>query len=127
MIKQETMPKRCNVFGCKGNYRKPYTKVVAFPTDEVERSRWINAMPNERSSLLQLRQIYACEHHFDCKWIPARGGKRPAEPPSVFPGVSKSCLKQVSSETRKNKGITAEARTERERLRTEALDRIIDF
>ena len=62
------MPKKCNVYGCRGNYRgKPYTKVVSFPTDEVERNRWIEAMPNERSSLLQLKQIYACARHFDCE------------------------------------------------------------
>ena len=64
------MPKKCNVYGCRGNYRgEPCTKVVLFPTDEVERNRWIEAMPNERSGLLQLKQIYACVRHFDCKWI----------------------------------------------------------
>ena len=62
------MPKKCNVYGCRGNYRdEPYTKVVSFPTDEVERNCWIEAMPNERSSLLQLKQIYACVRHFDCE------------------------------------------------------------
>lgn len=121
------MPKKCNVYGCRGNYRdEPYTKVVSFPTDEVERNRWIDAMPNERSSLLQLKQIYACAHHFDCEWISVKGGKRPSQPPSIFPGVSKSCLKQVSSAPR-NTTASAEARAENERLRTEALDKIGDF
>ena len=70
------MPKNCNVHGCRGNYRgEPYTKVVSFPTDEVERNRWIEAMPNERSSLLQLKQIYACVRHFDYEWITVKGGK----------------------------------------------------
>ena len=62
------MPKKCNVYGCRGNYRgEPYTKVVSFPTDEVDRNRWIEAMPNECSSLLQLKQIYACVCHFHCE------------------------------------------------------------
>ena len=69
------MPKKCNVYGCRGNYRgEPYTEVVPFPTDEVERNRWIDAMPNEHSSLLQLKQIYACAHHFDCEWITVKVG-----------------------------------------------------
>ena len=55
------MPTKCNVYGCQENYRgKPYTKVVLFPADKVERNQWIEAMPNEHFSLLQLKQIYAC-------------------------------------------------------------------
>ena len=70
------MPKKCNVYRSRGNYRgELYTKVVSFPTDEVERNRWIEAMPNERSSLLQLKQIYACIRHIDCEWITVKGGK----------------------------------------------------
>ena len=45
------MPKKCNVFGCRGNYRcEPYTKVVQFPCDGDELDRWIDVMPNESSS-----------------------------------------------------------------------------
>ena len=70
------MSKKCNVYGCRRNYRgEPYTKVISFPTDEVERNCWIEAMPNERSSLLQLKQIYACVRHFYCEWITVKGGK----------------------------------------------------
>ena len=121
------MPKKCNVYRCRGNYRgEPYIKVVSFPTDEVEQKRWIEAMPNERSSLLQLQQIYAYVRHFDCEWITVKGGTRPSHPPSIFPGVSKSCLNQVSSAPK----ITidsAETRAENERLRTEVADKIGDF
>ena len=70
------MPKKCNVYGCRGNYRvEPYTKVVSFSTDEVEQNRWTEAMPNERSSLLQLKQIYTCVCDFDCEWITVEWGK----------------------------------------------------
>ena len=53
----------------------------------MERDRWLDAMTNERSSLLQLKQIYACVHHFDCEWVTVKGGKQPSQPPSIFPGV----------------------------------------
>ena len=70
------MPKKCNVYGYRGNCRgEPYTKVVSFPTDEVERNRWIESMPNERSSFLQLKQIYVCVRHFGCEWITVKEGK----------------------------------------------------
>lgn len=121
------MPKKCNVYGCRGKYRgEPYTKVVPFPSDGVERNRWIDAMPNDRSSLLQLKQIYACVHHFDCDWVTVKCGKRPSQPPSIFPGVPQSCLKQVSS-TPSNTSSSAEARARNEELRTNALDKIGDF
>ena len=91
------MPKKCNVYGCHGNYRgEPYTKSAPFPKDKEERSRWIDATPNDRSRLLKRREIYACLHHFDCDWVKMRGGKRPSEPPSIFPGVAPSCLKQCT-------------------------------
>ena len=121
------MPNKCNVYGCRGNYRgEPYTKVVSFPTDEVERNRWIEAMPNERSSFLQLQQICACVRHFDCEWTTVKGGKRPSHPLSIFLGVSKSCLKQVSSSPR-IATASAETRAENERLRTEVMDKIRTF
>ena len=62
------MVNKCSVYGCKTNYKDhPYIKVVSLPKDKEERNRWIDAMPNERSSLLKLKQIYVCEIHFDCK------------------------------------------------------------
>ena len=97
------MVDKCSIFGCNSNYgNQPYVKLVSFPTDEVERNRWIDAVPNERSSLLKLKKIFACERHFDCEWVSAKGGrgKRPSQPPSIFPGVQKSCLKQVTSVSR---------------------------
>ena len=53
-------------------------------------------------------------------------GKRPSHPPSIFPGVSKLCLKQVSSGPRITTG-SAETRAENERLRTEVVDKMGDF
>ena len=121
------MPKKCDVYGCRGNYRgEPYTKVVPFPKDEEERSRWIDAMPNDRSSLLMLRKISTCVHHFDCDWVKVKRGKRPSEPTLIFPGVAPSCLKQVTSAAR-NTNVSAQAWAENEHHRNEILDKIVDF
>ena len=67
------------------------------PKGTSEYYRWIEALPNERQSLLDLAQIHVCVKHFpaDVEWITIPGGKRPAAPPSVFAGVDKSCLKQT--------------------------------
>ena len=95
------MPKRCAVYGCRGNYAgQPYTRVVRFPTEEAERDRWIKAMPNARSGLTGSRELFVCASHFDCEWVVYRGGRCPAAPPSVFPGVAKSVLKQSQPKKR---------------------------
>ena len=121
------MVNKCSIFGCNSNYRnQPYVKVVSLPTDEVERNRWIYEIPNERSSLLKLKKIYVCERHFDCEWVSAKGGKRPSQPPSIFPGVQKSCLKQVTSVTRSFTS-SAESQAQSEVLNNETLDKITDF
>ena len=78
------MLKKCNVYGCHGDYRsEPYIKAAPFPI----------AMPNDRFSLLKLREIYACVHHFDWDWVKVKGGKKLSKPPSFFLVVA-PCLKQ---------------------------------
>ena len=95
------MPRLCSCFGCRGNYDgTPYVKIISFPKDPEERERWILAMPNENESLRRLKKIYICETHFNCEWVSVKGGMRPKEPPSIFPGVPKSVLKQVTSAPR---------------------------
>ena len=55
------MPIRCAVYNSRGNYdREPYSQVVNFPTNMVERTRWIEAMPNEPGSLKDRKEIYVC-------------------------------------------------------------------
>ena len=51
------MLNKCSIFGCNSNYgNQAYLKLFSFPTDEVERNHWIDAVPNERSSLLELKR-----------------------------------------------------------------------
>ena len=104
------MGRKCNVYGCRGNFAgEPYSKVVSFPDknempDEWE--RWIEAMPNARKSLEECKEIWVCATHFNCEWKTVRGGKRPTAPPCIFPGVPQSCLKQAPSHARQTSAIS---------------------
>ena len=121
------MPRRCSCFGCRGNYDgTPYVKIISFPKDPEERERWILAMPNENESLRRLKEIYICETHFNCEWVSVKGGMRPKEPPSIFPGVPKSVLKQVTSAPRPTSS-TSESRAKKVQAANEAADKIQDF
>ena len=55
------MSRQCAVYGCRGNYKgEPYTKCVSFPTDEETRLKWISALPNDPSTLLERKNIWIC-------------------------------------------------------------------
>jgi len=125
------MPRRCSVYKCDGNYDgKPYSATVSasltkYPDD---RKKWIAAMPNDRKQLEKLATINVCKHHFDCEWyIVQGGGERPTQPPSIFPGIPKSCLKQTVAKTRSTKGGTAEARLVMKKKVDEKKDCIMNF
>ena len=123
-----TMPKTCAVYGCRGNYRgQPYVPVVRFPTDEVERDRWIKSMPNAGNSLVNRKDLFICASHFDCEWVVSRGGKRPVDPPSVFPGVPKSCLKQSKVKKRSTSRTSSTTRELREKERQMQDNNMKDF
>ena len=105
------MPKGCNVYGCRGNYRgEPYTPVVKCPDDPEIRRQWLDSLPNERSSLEKLKEIWVCRKHFDCEFIKSQGGSRPTHPPTLFDGVLNSCRKQVTPKIRGTKFSSAEKR-----------------
>ena len=104
------MPNRCNIYNCKGNYSAPYTKVFKFPTGPAERERWILACPNDPAKLRSLAQIFACKSHFT-EFVSTRG-ECPTGPPSKFPGVAKSCLKQTNPQPRVTEKATSSARAE---------------
>lgn len=122
------MPRKCAAFGCRGNYAgEPYSKLVSFPNDKNEREKWINAMPNERTSLTSKKEIWICASHFDCAWVTVKGGKRPSQPPSVFPGVPKSCLKQVQESKRPTQKSAADIRQLNQQQAINEKDKIISF
>ena len=102
-------------------YGMPYVKVISFPKDPEEKESWILAMPNEKESLSRLKEIYICE------WMSVSGGKRPKEPPSVFPGVSISALKQMTSAPCPTSSSTSESRAKKMHAADEAAEKIQDF
>ena len=121
------MPKRCAAFGCRDNYAgEPYTRTVSFPRNEEERNRWIDAMPNDRETVLNLKEPHICALHFDCEWITALGGTQLTEPPSIFPWVPKSCRKQILSPPRSS-AATSNARDKMQKEYEDNLDKIKDF
>lgn len=104
------MPKRCNMFNCKGNYPgEAYSPVVKFPSDPLEKERWILACLTDHERLWALKENYACKSHFKI-FVKAKGGSRPDGPPSIFPGVPKSCSNQNLLQPRTTKVKSAEAR-----------------
>ena len=124
------MPRCCAVYGCRGNYREPYTKTVSFPTGEETRSKWITALPNDSRTLVGRKEIWICVTHFEGEWVTMRGGKRPLiNPPSssIFPGVTKSCLKQVQYKERQTMCSSAETRRKSQDKANEQKDKIKDF
>ena len=107
------MPRHCVVYGCRGNFKwEPYTKTVSFPSEKETRQKWRAAMPNDPASLLE--EIWVCVTHFEGEWATARGGRRPINPPSIFPGIPKSCLKQVQNKQRPTRCGSAEMRRKSE-------------
>ena len=124
------MVNKCSCYGCRGNYKsdgQPYSSLVKFPKDPEERERWILAMPNDPNTLRPRNTIYICASHFDCEWKKTPGGSRPSQPPSVFPNIPKSCLKQVPMKHRSTSTTSSDAREKKAHLYAKSLDRITDF
>ena len=102
-------------------------EMVKFPPKtDPDYDHWVMAMPNARNNLTAKSKIYICAMHFEGEWKSIKGGTRPVNPPSIFPGVSKSCFKQVLSKPR----ITAATALHREMKQKEVkveMDKIKSF
>ena len=94
------MSRKCCVYGCKTNYdRKKCSAtsscekipVYRLPSDEQEKNKWIQAVPN--ADFTVSRNTVICELHRPKNFeiVKTRGGKlRPKNPPSVWPGIPPS-------------------------------------
>ena len=82
------------ITGGGGDYNEPYSSLVSFPKDEETRNLWIDTVSNDRKTLESHKEIWICASHFDCPWIIVKGGRRPANPPSLFEGIPKSRSQQ---------------------------------
>ena len=115
------------MYKCKGNYPgQPYSPTATFPSDPVERERWILACPTDHEKLRSLEEINACKSHFT-EFKKARGGTRPTGPPTIFPGIPQSCFNQNVPRKRETKSSSAEAREEQVRINNEKKDKIGSF
>lgn len=126
-----TMPWKCNVFGCRGNYdNTPYSLSVSASRLKYLKDprRWIDTTPNNQESLGKLKETHICHHHFDWNWITLQGGgNRQTQSPSIFCGIPKSCLKQSSATTRWAKTVAAETRSAKQKYNKNLTDKIKDF
>ncbi len=111
------MPRKCSVGGCTSNYvRKgvPTEKVTVygFPSDEVERQRWISAMPNILPKVTPTMGV--CRLHFprDVKMKRIKGHNIPVDPPSIFAGIPPSFCVQTPNHHRdlERRCVTSEKR-----------------
>ena len=90
------MPRKCNVFDCRGNYdNTPFFLSVSASRLKYLKDprRWIDTTPNNHESLGKLKEIHICYDHFDCNHITLHGGgNRQTQSPSIFCGIPNSYL-----------------------------------
>ena len=78
--------------------------------DEESKSRWITALPNDPAQLRSFEKIWLCVAHFEGDWVSKQGGKKPVNPPTIFSGIPKSCLKQTADKPRQSERSSSTAR-----------------
>lgn len=123
------MPLKCCVPNCTSNYKTSNEKnsVYKFPKDEEEKEIWRKAIP--RSNLEVTKYTAVCRKHWseDCKMIVKHGKPRPADPPSLFENILRSCLSSPPPKSRKTSKTSASVRNvqEDELLQFEKLDHLV--
>ena len=80
----DNMPPGCSCFGCWGNYDGPLCKGQIL--HKKSWGRYWQCRMKKKAWYAWRKYIYICETHFNCEWVSVKGGKRPKEPPSRFPG-----------------------------------------
>lgn len=94
------MGRKCCVPGCRTGYDAgDRTPVYRLPKDQVERSRWIQAIP--RDNIPNGPNTVVCENHWPTVYMRVlKNGKyRPVVPPSVFNCVPKRKVQTQSTST----------------------------
>ena len=101
------MPKKCTQITAmdldvhrKSNEKIP---VFRFPGMNEGRDTWIRAIPYKNLTIGKVSVI--CEKHWPESYrkISMKGRQRPNEPPSIHPGVPKSCLPKPTAKPRTTK------------------------
>ena len=99
------------MYACHTNYQSEKNKISSevnkisvyrFPSDNVEREKWIKAFPN--SNLVVFKYTVICELHWHFDTVIVRGGKRrPKIPPSVWLGIALSQIPTANPTERTTK------------------------
>lgn len=98
----KVMPRKCSVGFCKSNYDSTMEKirVYSFPTDEEEKQKWLNVLPNRIEKVT--RYIGICANHWpeNSPMIQVTRYARPSDPPSIFPSCPQSVLRSKPATSR---------------------------
>ena len=88
---------KCSVAGCRSGYPEDTSgaSFYRYPSNEEERSYWINKLPNKDFVYTEGKRI--CSKHWpsDAKMIKVKGRLKPGCPPTKFEDVPQSCLPQT--------------------------------
>lgn len=105
------MAKKCIVPHCTTNYRKKKksqinkekTPVYRLPADPEECVTWMKSLPFK--NLETSKHSVICQKHWPAsfKTVSKKGKLRPSEPPSVWPGVPRSCVPTPTAPLRPTK------------------------
>ena len=96
------MVRTCAVYNCKTNVKsrklpaKPATATYKLPKDPVERQRWLAAIPKSKEREWTSNSAI-CRLHWPVKvtTVSIYGKDRPANPPSIWPGVPLSLIPEA--------------------------------
>ena len=84
---------KCSVAGCRSGYPEDTSgaSFYRYPSNEEERSYWINKLPNKDFVYTEGKRI--CSKHWpsDAKMIKVKGRLKPGCPPTKFEDVPQSC------------------------------------
>ena len=125
------MPRKCSVYGCKGNYKSSLNSpdssnvekisCYRFPKDPEERLKWINALPNKINPSDITDNMTVCSKHFapDCRM--KRWGKYsipldPPDPALCSVAGKESCSRAPPSKPRQTKNSNPPPINEDEQL-----------
>ena len=105
------MIKKCCVYNCNGNYNdENKVKVFRLPKDEIERKRWLSAVP--RDNIPDSKDTVICERHWPANYatVSIHGKLRPVNPPTVFQGIPASLIPPTPNLPRSSKKSLSEIR-----------------
>ena len=104
---------KCSVAGCRSGYPEDTSgaSFYRYPSNEEERSYWINKLPNKDFVYTEGKRI--CSKHWpsDAKMIKVKGRLKPGCPPTKFEDVPQHGLlkkRTVNSPNRTPNNVTAD-------------------